>query len=49
MKHNPSLIENIAEKLGIIDDLRIEESHPIPHMTEPGDLSHYPPPEKWDD
>ena len=49
MKHNPSFIENIAEKLGIIDNLHIEEDSPVPHMTEPGDLSHYPPPEKWDD
>ncbi len=49
MKHKPSLIESIAEKLGIIDNLHVEEEFEIPRMNEPGELANYPPPEKWDD
>lgn len=50
LKHKPSFIESIAEKLGLIENLhpRTEEFE-IPPMNEPGDLSNYPPPEKWDD
>ncbi len=47
--HKPSFIENIAEKLGIIENLHPESFEEIPRMNEPGELSHYPPPEKWDD
>ena len=46
--HKPSVIEKIAESLNLIPNLHEEEESPIPHMTEPGDLSRYPPPEKWD-
>lgn len=49
-KHKPSFIESIAEKLGIIENLhpRTEEFE-IPQFNEPGELTNYPPPEKWDD
>ncbi len=50
MKHKPSFIETIAEKLGLIENLHpsfaVEE---LPRMNESGELSNYPPPEKWDD
>ncbi|MDH3493778.1 MAG: molybdopterin-dependent oxidoreductase [Acidobacteriota bacterium] len=49
MKHKPSFIENIAEKLGIIENLHPASFDALPRMNEPGELSHYPPPEKWDD
>ena len=49
MKHKPSFIETIAEKLGIIENLHPNESFELPRMNEPGELSNYPPPEKWDD
>ncbi len=50
MKHKPSFIENIAEKLGLIENLHSTfGAEEIPHMNEPGELSNYPPPEKWDD
>lgn len=50
MKHKPSFIETIAEKLGIIENLhpRAEEFE-LPQINEPGELTNYPPPEKWDD
>jgi len=47
-QHKPTVIEKIAESLKLIPNLHEEEDAPIPHMTEPGDLSRYPPPEKWD-
>jgi anaerobic selenocysteine-containing dehydrogenase len=48
-KHNPSLIEKIAESLKIIPGLHEEEEGPIHSLTEPGDLTKFPPPEKWND
>jgi len=48
-RHNPTLIEAIAEKLGLIENLHVYDSDEIPHLNEPGDLTNYPPPEKWDD
>lgn len=48
MKHTPGLIERIAEKLHLIPNLRSEEAR-LPALTEPGDLTSYPPPERWDD
>ncbi len=47
--HNPSLIEKIAEKLRLIPDLHDDLGPELPRLTEPGKLSDYPPPEKWDD
>jgi hypothetical protein len=50
IKHKPSLIERIAEKLHLIPNLHDEqEADFLPRLTEPGELTSYPPPEKWDD
>ncbi len=46
-KHKPTLIEKIAETLHLIPNLH-EEAEPLPRLTEPGKLTNYPPPEKWD-
>ena len=46
-KHNPSLIEKIAESLKIIPGLHDEEEDSIDRLTESGDLTKYPPPEQW--
>ena len=50
-KHQPSFIEKIAEKLNIIPSLHEETDYnpKVESLTEPGDLTKYPPPEKWDD
>lgn len=48
-KHKPSFIESIAEKLGLIENLHVEENDFLPRLTEAGELTSYPPPEKWDD
>jgi anaerobic selenocysteine-containing dehydrogenase len=48
MKHNPSFIERIAEKLHLIENLHQTEGDYIPSLTESGDLTSYPPPEQWD-
>ena len=48
-KHNPSLIEKIAESLKIIPGLHDEEEEAIHSLTESGDLTNYPPPEQWND
>lgn len=48
-KHSSTIIEKIAEKLKIIPNLHKEEVDPINPLTEPGDLTKFPPPEKWDD
>ncbi|QQS42383.1 MAG: molybdopterin-dependent oxidoreductase [Acidobacteriota bacterium] len=50
MTHKPSFIESVAEKLGIIENLHPQEApEALPRLTEPGDLTNYPPPDKWDD
>jgi anaerobic selenocysteine-containing dehydrogenase len=48
-KHKPSLIETIAEKLGLIENLHAFEEEEIPRINEPGELQNFPPPEMWDD
>jgi anaerobic selenocysteine-containing dehydrogenase len=48
-KHNPSFIERIAEKLHLIENLHKEVADELPRLNEPGELTDYPPPEKWDD
>ena len=48
-KHKPSIIEKVAESLKLIPNLHEVEEPNIPRLTEPGDLTSYPPPEKWDD
>jgi anaerobic selenocysteine-containing dehydrogenase len=44
----PSFIEKLAESIGLIPNLHKEFSS-IESLTEPGDLTKYPPPNKWDD
>ncbi len=48
-KHKPSFIEKLAESVGLIPNLHKDTGPEIPRLTEPGDLTDYPPPEKWDD
>ena len=48
MGHQPTFIEKIAEKVGLIPTLRSDNA-PLPSLTEPGKLQGFPPPEKWDD
>jgi len=49
-KHRPSLIERIAEKIGLIQDLHSVNKEPsIERLTEkPNELTNFPPIEKWD-
>ena len=47
-KHNPTLIERIAESLRIIPGLHDNQELEIDRITEPGKLTDYPPPDKWD-
>src|SRR6478672_8465971 len=47
--HKPSFIETIAEKLHLIPRLHEAGFEDLPALTEPGNLTDYPPPEKWDD
>jgi anaerobic selenocysteine-containing dehydrogenase len=51
LKHKPSFIERIAEKLHLIENLHNDAEHDdfLPPLTEAGELTSYPPPEKWDD
>ncbi len=48
-KHKPTLIEKIAESLHLIPNLHKNGKDQLPRLTEPGKLTNYPPPEKWDD
>ncbi|NNE54504.1 MAG: formate dehydrogenase, partial [Flavobacteriales bacterium] len=43
-----TVVERIAESLGILESFGIEQ-HDLPSLTEPGDLTKYPPPSSWDD
>ncbi|MFQ5651171.1 MAG: molybdopterin-dependent oxidoreductase [bacterium] len=45
----PGLLEKLAEKLRLIPDLQSESSPALSRLTEPGDLTAYPPPEQWQD
>lgn len=49
-KHKPSLIERIAEGIGLIPNLHQEEDYApkVNSLTEPGDLTRFPPPDQWD-
>ena len=48
MKHQPSFIESLAEKLHLIPNLHHEMDELTP-IVGPGKLTDYPPPDKWDD
>ena len=47
--HKPTLIEKIAEKIGLIPNLHKDEVTPVERLTEEGKLTNFPPPEQWDD
>ncbi len=49
MKHKPSFIESLAEKLHLIPNLHGANHDALPPIVGPGKLTDYPPPEKWDD
>lgn len=46
--HKPSLIEKIAESIGLIPNLH-QEVPSIDRLGEPGKLQQYPPADQWDD
>ena len=46
--HQPSIIERLAEGMGLIPNLH-KELPSISSLTEPGSLTQYPPPDRWDD
>ncbi len=48
-KHKPSIVEKIAESLQIIPSLHENENVQLEPLMEPGKLTDYPPPEKWND
>ena len=47
-KPKQTLIERVAESVGIIPKLYGETPTELPRLTEPGDLDKYPPPDQWD-
>ncbi len=49
MTRKHTLIERIAEKIGLIPNLHKEEEAPLDRMNDGPELSKFPPPEKWDD
>ena len=51
MTHNRkhSLIERIAEKLRLIPNLHEAQPAPVERLTDAGQQTKFPPPEKWDD
>ncbi len=49
MARKPSIIEKIATKVGLISDLKKESESPTDRLTDPGDLTKFPPMEQWDD
>ncbi|MCI5081705.1 MAG: molybdopterin-dependent oxidoreductase, partial [Saprospiraceae bacterium] len=48
-KKRPSLVERIAESLRIIPKLHEEGPQPEQRLAPDGELTKFPPPEKWDD
>ena len=48
LKPKRGLIEKFAEGIGLIPKLNFDDEKINP-IIDPGDLSNYPPPEKWDD
>ena len=49
MTRKHTLIERIAEKIGLIPNLHKEEEAPLDRMNDGPDLNKFPPPEQWDD
>lgn len=48
-KHTPSFIERLAETLHLIPNLHGAGEDDIAPIKEPGKLTNYPPPDRWDD
>ena len=50
-KHKPTFVEKIAESIGLIPNLHKDEEYDpsVNRLTEPGDLTKFPPPEQWDE
>jgi anaerobic selenocysteine-containing dehydrogenase len=48
-RNKASFIEKLAEKLKIIPDLHSEKTESLDRLTPEGELTNFPPPEKWDD
>ncbi len=48
-KKKHTIIERIAEKLHLIPNLHKEEATAVGRLTEPGDLTKFPPMEQWHD
>jgi len=50
-KHKPSFIESFAEKIGLIPNLHKDTApaNEVNRLTEPGDLTQFPPPDQWND
>ncbi len=48
-KHTPSFIERLAETLHLIPNLHGADGDELPPIREAGNLTDYPPPERWDD
>ena len=48
MQPESTWIEKMAQRIGLIPDLT-EKKIPDSEMREPGPLSDYPTPDKWDD
>jgi anaerobic selenocysteine-containing dehydrogenase len=48
MSNKPSIIERMAEKLRLIPELE-SLGGGVERLTEPGELTNYPPPDRWDD
>ncbi|TNE50621.1 MAG: formate dehydrogenase [Bacteroidetes bacterium] len=44
-----SLIEKIAESIGLIPNLHKDGTEPVERLLPGSDLQYYPPPERWDD
>ena len=49
MSKKHTIIERIAEKLGLIPNLHKDRTPNLDRLTEEGDLTKFPPPEQWDD
>lgn len=47
-KHKATLIEKIAERLKIIPKLQ-DDQQLLPSLSPPGELTRYPPPDKWNE
>jgi len=47
-KHKPTVIESLAEKLGVIPDLHADDKTPVAGLPSEGVAMACPPPEKWD-